>query len=347
LQRAGAEERLSQSQFGFRRGRSTTDAIFLVRRRMGLALAQRFGRTAFLALDWKRAFGSINTDAMLVGLRRFGVPEPFLQIIASIFGNRRFRVADGVQTSAEYKQGSGISQGCPLSPFLFVMIMSLVVTDAVAQLPDEDKTKFSTGDLSALLYADDTLLISSCEQSLQRLLNAVAVAGSTFGMELGWGQFQLLQIRCQLAIRKADGEAIPFKNSVIYLGSTLYDDGGLKNELHKRLGKSWADFNQLSRLLGSHDTTGAQEDHDLPGCRGGRIALRPQLSLTQCRREAAAGWVPSKVPQTNPWHQAVVYFTNLKQTGASQSWPGSVHHSFCSSSFCCMVRLPERQTETC
>ena len=41
---AGAEERLSETQFGFRSGRSTLDAIFVFRRRVDLAGAQRDGK---------------------------------------------------------------------------------------------------------------------------------------------------------------------------------------------------------------------------------------------------------------------------------------------------------------
>ena len=48
---AGLDERLWRSQFGFRRGRSTQDAIYVARRHIELACAQRTGRVSLLALD--------------------------------------------------------------------------------------------------------------------------------------------------------------------------------------------------------------------------------------------------------------------------------------------------------
>ena len=45
---AGAEDRLSHTQFGFRSGRSTLDAIFLLRRKVELASAQRNGQRCCL-----------------------------------------------------------------------------------------------------------------------------------------------------------------------------------------------------------------------------------------------------------------------------------------------------------
>ena len=75
---AGAEERLSGTQFGFGSGRSTLDAIFVLRRRVDLAAAQRNGKVFVMALDWAKAFDSINPEAMLAGLRRFGLPQHML-----------------------------------------------------------------------------------------------------------------------------------------------------------------------------------------------------------------------------------------------------------------------------
>ena len=74
LRAAGAEKRLTRTQFGFRRGCGTNDAVFFVRRRIDLALAQRCGQAGLVALDWKKAFDSINVESMLVALGRFGLP---------------------------------------------------------------------------------------------------------------------------------------------------------------------------------------------------------------------------------------------------------------------------------
>ena len=75
----GAEERLAASQFGFRKGWSTQDAIFLLRRRVELAHAQRNGQLFVLALDWAKAFDSLEPNAMLVALKRFGVPPEYCE----------------------------------------------------------------------------------------------------------------------------------------------------------------------------------------------------------------------------------------------------------------------------
>ena len=114
LVEAGAEKRLSETQFGFRSGRSTLDAIFVLRRRVDLAGAQRDGKVFVMALDWSKAFDSINPESMLSALRRFGLTEHVLGVIAAIYSSREFRVRDCGQESSSRQQRSGISQGCPL-----------------------------------------------------------------------------------------------------------------------------------------------------------------------------------------------------------------------------------------
>ena len=168
LQAAGAESRLTATQYGFRRGYGTGDAIFCVRRLVELAAAQRFGRISMLALDWKKAFDSINPKILVLALRRFGVPGRMLDALGDIYSSRIFRVADGSNgVSSEHKQMAGISQGCPLSPFLFVMVMSVIMADAERELSMAAQQTVRSDQLLALLYADDTLLVSTHQEHLQ------------------------------------------------------------------------------------------------------------------------------------------------------------------------------------
>ena len=219
-----------------------------MRRHIDLALARRSGRTGLVALDWAKAFDSINAEASISALKRFGVPPKMLRIIEHLYGDRLFKVVDSTAHSSMRHQNSGISQGCPLSPFLFVMLMTIVVKDSIDNLSPAALEHSRNGSLDVLLYADDTLLIGSDDRMLQQLLDKVAEVGSRYGMELHWSKFQLLQINGVYKIRTPGGEAIPAKDLMTYLGVTIYADGGVKNELGKKLGSAWGQFCKLDRL---------------------------------------------------------------------------------------------------
>ena len=64
LKIAGAERRIWPTQFGFRTGLGTTDALCMIRRMIDQALASKNGSLLILALDWslKRSIQSALLD---------------------------------------------------------------------------------------------------------------------------------------------------------------------------------------------------------------------------------------------------------------------------------------------
>ena len=67
---------------------------------------------------------------VIVALRRFGVPDGVCSIIRAIYSGRKFVVRDAGHTSEPRPQHFGIPQGCPLSLFLFSIVMTVLLFDA-------------------------------------------------------------------------------------------------------------------------------------------------------------------------------------------------------------------------
>ena len=91
---AGVDRVLWPSQFGFREKWCTEDAIYIARRRIELARAQRGGQVSLLALDWAKAFDSINVESLIDALRRFGLPPSLCDTIRNLLKARSFSVQD-------------------------------------------------------------------------------------------------------------------------------------------------------------------------------------------------------------------------------------------------------------
>ena len=113
---AGAvDSRLRDRQYGFRRARSGSDPIHIIRR-----LQELFESTStplyLLFLGRQQAFDRLSREGMLSALRRIGCTPHYLEVIASIYQNPSFVVRTSRGISESYAQGSGIRQGCPLSP---------------------------------------------------------------------------------------------------------------------------------------------------------------------------------------------------------------------------------------
>ena len=83
---------------------------------------------------------------------------------------------------------------------------------------------------------------------MQRLLEAVALVGGRYGMELHWSKFQLLGVNHEYRISAPDGTRIVPKDMMAYLGATVYSDGSVSRELGRKLGAAWGELSKLNRL---------------------------------------------------------------------------------------------------
>ena len=80
-----------------------------------------------LALDWAKAFGNANIDSLMGALERYGFPPKDLRLLSNITYGRQFYAVDMGSNSSTRPQRSGISQGCTLSPLLFITIMTALM----------------------------------------------------------------------------------------------------------------------------------------------------------------------------------------------------------------------------
>ena len=176
------------------------------------------------------------------------MPQQFVSLIANIYSQRQFVVVAADSESARCGQHAEMSQGCPLSPFLFVMMMSVIMHDSIHALPSEDRESLKLNNLANVLYADDTLLVGSSQTALKRWLAAVAETGGHYGLLLHCGKFQLLNVRCDFSFLTPEGTTIAKTESIGYLGETLNENGKISSELGRRLGIVWADCRNLQQL---------------------------------------------------------------------------------------------------
>ena len=103
------------------------------------------------------------------------------KIVASIYSNRTFKVRDAGSTSTEHVQHFGICQGCPLSPFLFAIVMTILLYDARKDLEQNHVNTAERLPVSELLYADDTLVVDVDATRAQEFMNCIGKAGMNYG----------------------------------------------------------------------------------------------------------------------------------------------------------------------
>eukprot|EP00959_Pyramimonas_sp_CCMP1952_P176409 3686463-Pyramimonas_sp.AAC.1 len=169
-------------------------------------------------------------------------------MVSAIYERRAFIVADFGSNSHERPQHYGICQGCPLSPFLFTIVMTTLLADSHAELHRRVGPQTATQLVRDLVYADDTLLIDSDSLVVQELMNCIEGCGAHYGLSFNWGKLELMKVRANGDIYNNAGEPIASKSSIIYLGTSLSADGRIGSELSRRLGAATQDFKVLHSI---------------------------------------------------------------------------------------------------
>ena len=292
LKDAGAEARIWGAQFGFKSGAGTADALFIARRIMEDTHAEKEASCIFLALDWAKAFDTISPSRLADALRSFGIPSHFIDLIGNIYDGRQFFVRDMQVDSGYHKQHFGISQGCPLSPFLFVILMTVLMHDARRELERTSGNVLASGGLvHDLLYADDTLLIDARGDVAQAYMEAVVVVGAQYGLKINWKKVEFMAIRCTPHLRDGNDQSIPQKSSIGYLGALLDSSGAIQSELNRRIGMATADFKAMSTIWNHSHLTKWWKHRVFQACISSKLLYGLQTAwLTKVQRAKVDGF---------------------------------------------------------
>ena len=119
-------------------------------------------------------------------LTRFGVDDKLINLTKELYKNPKFRIEMDNEISGWKTQKTGIRQGCTLSPYLFLIVMTVLFNDIHNTMPQDiiDNRVIHTN-FNEVLFADDTICISENAQSLNKLLHLIQEEGAKYGLQLG------------------------------------------------------------------------------------------------------------------------------------------------------------------
>ena len=199
---------------------------------------------------------------MKEALQEFGVPSAFTAMVEAIYRNRSFTVRDNGNMSAEHLQSTGIAQGCPLSPYLFIVLMTCLFNDIhkndKLKLKEHRVTGMGTDQIS---YADDTICISEDEDAMNRFVHAIETEGLKYSLKLNKTKCEYIKCGEAKRVKPNDGTNVPLMHEVKYLGCIMIDKADPEREVLKRRTDCFITPNKLHIFFYYSDNTPQRQLH--------------------------------------------------------------------------------------
>ncbi|KAI0522856.1 hypothetical protein KFK09_005241 [Dendrobium nobile] len=173
------------NQGGFVKSRISTDNILLANEILFLAGKSRRGNSFCAKLDIRKAFDSVSREFLLARLVQKGFPNLFIKWIKSCITDVNFSIMLNGALEGYFSSSAGLRQGCPLSPYLFCIVM-----DVLSNLLESRGFRGITVDkysLSHLLYADDVLIFGEATlENCSILVNILRDFADATGLHINY-----------------------------------------------------------------------------------------------------------------------------------------------------------------
>ena len=134
--------------------------------------------------DFEKAFDSIDHDFLIKCLRHFNFGDSFINWIKLFYSNAKSCVSNNGHHSDFFPIQRGVRQGCPLSPYLFIIGIELLAN----QIRTNENIKGITlagSELKITCYADDaTFILDGTQKSFETLIDVLENFSNISGLKL-------------------------------------------------------------------------------------------------------------------------------------------------------------------
>jgi len=261
-----AEMIMLEQQCGFRKNRGTTEQIFNLRQIVERHIEWN-ADCVMVFIDLKKAYDTVSRKLMMGILRAEGLPDKLVKLVERFYDHTTFKVRLQDQLSETVEIGSGVRQGCVMSPTLFNIFLNFLLKQILPKLQEKGvKIQYRIGtslfnlpkgdDLTAnewgFLYADDLALTASNLEDLHESLMLFDGIISKGGMEISINKTKFMVtggVRCEDKMSMGEKGDIEKVDVFKYLGSYIRADGMMKTDIAERIKKAGNVFAMLRQRI--------------------------------------------------------------------------------------------------
>lgn len=244
------EELSGVTQFGFKNGMGTREAVFCLNTLIQNCIDQR--KDVYITfIDYEKAFDTVKHDIMIKTLQSANIDSRDIRIIQNLYWNQKARVRLNQSTNTEdFEVLRGVRQGCILSPMLFNLYVENVFAEALEGY--DYGIKVNGYPLNNIRYADDTAILTDNEHEMQLLIDRINNVGKSYGLKINATKTKCMAIS-RNAILSAqlhiDNTPIEQVKTFKYLGTIINDQWDPQQEIKCRIGNARQAFIKFKPML--------------------------------------------------------------------------------------------------
>ena len=147
-----------------------------------------------LLVDFEKAFDSVRWSFLKKTLNKFGFGDNFIKWIDTIYTNPESTVLNNGFTTDKFTPQRGIRQGCPISPYLFILAAELLAIHIRGNEDIQGIVINENKQVKITMLADDTTLFLADDQSLQVALGSLEEFHFCSGLKLNKTKTEAVQL---------------------------------------------------------------------------------------------------------------------------------------------------------
>lgn len=103
-------------------------------------------------------------------------------------------------------------------------------------------------DFTELMYADDTAVVTSNVNAMNRLLRSIELKAAEYGLKFNKAKCVAMSFNSSRQPKFMDGAPVPTEKSTKYLGATISKTHDIKSEITNRISACFAVLNRLRSM---------------------------------------------------------------------------------------------------
>ena len=144
-------------------------------------------RKVFAAfVDLEKAYDKVRRADLWRALREYGIRGRLLGFMKPLYKTSKACVRVEGELTEEFGVKQGLRQGCPLSPWLFNIVLARVVREAMVQL--KGGVRLDSCLIQIPLFADDTVVVAQTEEDLTENMGRLYEAMNRHGLVINWNK---------------------------------------------------------------------------------------------------------------------------------------------------------------